>query len=177
MVVKEYTVEDLINPLSRDNDRFNKYRGVYLTQDLDLEQIEFSFNSNGYCFFILKNGSFVSVYLRKDTRRDSVNFQKTLSYLPVNLIEQNLGGIVSSAILPRGCVMEFFDSVMVIQNTKSYLIENESTLTIKTFPTSRRFKNIILAFKDDSFSIHSTFPVDLNEIATNPLLHKTDLPF
>jgi len=169
--VKSYSIEELLKADIMNNNPSKRSRAnnPHFIQTINSDEIEFSFNTNGFCFFVLKDGRIITVHLSKNIINKSLKFGKIYSELSINLKEQSFGNIISSSILPGGCVLELFDVVMVIQNDKYSIIEDEPTLNVKTFPSSKRFRNLVLTFKDDSFSIHSTFPIDLNYLFEDSL--------
>ena len=78
-----------------------------------------------------------------------------------------VGRPVSASILPNGCVIEFFDNVVLYQDNKSSVIENTPSITVRSFVNSYRYKNIVSATKEDECTFHSVETFDI--IGTSPI--------
>lgn len=139
------------------------------------DEINYCFNSSSSCFFLLKDGRFVTANLRKEEER-SVNQENKEVYLSSTVFElprNNEDKLISkrpisSSIVPKGCVIEYFDKVVLYQNGKAKLIETEPTISVRTYPSSLRYRNLITITKMEEVTIHSIFPFE-NEITSDVL--------
>ena len=62
---------------------------------------------------------------------------------------------LKAAIVPNGCVVEFFDKVMLYQNNEVQLLEDTPVYGIRTYMGSRNYTDIVTVTKEDSVSFHS----------------------
>ena len=126
---------------------------------LNEDKIVFSFNSAAYCFFLLDNGNFEAFSFRKDLRDSPVKLSTKAFQLPKGITNKNkVLRPISSKNVPNGCVIEYFDQVILIHNNERIVLENRPVISIKTYPGSIRYKNIITIFDGDGVAIHSMYP-------------------
>lgn len=134
---------------------------VFENTGIDLNDIVYTFNSSESCFMFLKNGSFIHSYLNKNHNNDGdVKLRARIHDLPKNKESNTVNKPISTKIVPNGCVIEYFDKVILIQNNRKILLEDKGITSIKTYPSSIRYRNLITIFDGDSLSIHSLFPFD-----------------
>jgi len=128
--------------------------------NLKIENIVYCFNSSTSGFFFTKNGQFISINLNKDNKRD-LYFTSRNHQLP-NLggMEKNYTRPVSSSIVPKGCVIEYYDKVVLYHNGIATIIENNPSINVRTYPSSIRYKNLITITKEEEVSIQSIYPFD-----------------
>lgn len=134
--------------------------------EINADEISYCFNSSTTGFFFLKDGRFVNINLNKE--KDEIHFKSRTHILP-NLSgnEQKSKKPISSSIVPKGCVVEYFDKVVLYQNGKAKLIEESPSINVRTYANSIRYRNIITVTKENEVSIHSIFPFEENELLTN----------
>lgn len=127
---------------------------------LDSEDIIYSFNSTKSCFFFLKDGRFVNSYWNKYYGQEkNIKLRSTLHDLPRNNGSKKVNKPISSHIVPNGCVIEFFDKVVLIQDKEKVILENNGVTSIRTYPSSIRYRNLISIFDGEGISIHSIAPI------------------
>lgn len=128
--------------------------------NVKVEDISYCFNSSTSGFFFTKDGQFVNINLNKENKQDYY-FTSRNHILP-NLEKKKklLIRPVSSSIVPKGCVIEYFDKVVLYQNGKAKIIENSPSINVRSYPNSIRYRNLISITKDEEISIHSIYPFD-----------------
>jgi hypothetical protein len=129
--------------------------------DINIEDIIYSFNSSESCFMFMKNGSFIHSYLNKNYKNDrDVKLSSRIHDLPKNKERNTVNRPISTRIVPNGCVVEYFDKVILMQNGNKIILENKGVTAIKTYPASIRYRNLITIFDGENLSIHSLFPLE-----------------
>lgn len=135
---------------------------LFSNVDLDLKNIIYAFNSADSSFLFLKDGRFIRTSLKRTSRISTdIRLSAALQELPSNKINKKISKPISSSIVPNGCVIEFFDSIALIQYNKKIILEDYGATSIRTFPASIRYKNLICIFDGAGVSIHSVFPYKL----------------
>ncbi|MBK8805588.1 MAG: hypothetical protein IPO21_02610 [Bacteroidales bacterium] len=128
--------------------------------NIKAEDISYCFNSSTSGFFFTKDGQFINVNLNKEKKQD-LYFTSRNHILPnLEVTKSLLTRPVSSSIVPKGCVIEYFDKVALYQNGKAKIIENSPSINVRTYPSSIRYRNLISITKDEEVSIHSIYPFD-----------------
>jgi hypothetical protein len=125
---------------------------------IEKEEINYCFNSSTSGFFFMKDGSFVNINLNKpkDKQLYFVSKNKVLPTLKNG--SANFLKPLSTSIVPEGCVVEYFDKVVLYQNSKAKIIENTSAINVRTYTSSKRYRNLISVTKEKEITIHSIFP-------------------
>lgn len=65
---------------------------------------------------------------------------------------------ISASVVPGGCVLEFFDSVVIVQGGEVLDLEQESVYGVRTYMNSLRYRNLISITKKNSLTVHSVDP-------------------
>jgi hypothetical protein len=125
---------------------------------IEKEQINYCFNSSTSGFFFMKDGSFMNINLKKpkDKQLYFVSRSKALPTLKNGSAE--FLKPLSTSIVPEGCVVEYFDKVVLYQNSKAKIIETSPSINVRTYPSSKRYRNLISVTKANEITIHSIFP-------------------
>lgn len=137
-----------------------------MPENLKNDQIKYSFNSSKYCFLLsTKNILYRSTFIRKI---GDVHLSKQLvteSKFEKLLKISGKTKIISTAFVPSGTVIETLSSVILTSSAlKPVVLHNCPIYGMKTLLSSRRFKNLILVFHDSGLSIHSLFPISLEDM-------------
>jgi len=143
-----------------------KYQMSKLLENSQLkqEEISYCFNSSNVGFFFTKDGRFVNINLNKENK-DYFYFTSRIHSLPsLDDNSQSFKRPISTSIVPKGCVVEYYDKVILYQNGKAKFIEKSPSINVRTYPSSIRYKNLVTVTKDNEVSIHSIFPFDENPI-------------
>lgn len=124
------------------------------------DNIKYCFNSSTSGFFFMNDGSFVNVNLNKP--KDEEFYFTSRNHILPNLSNKKRQYLkpISTSIVPKGCVVEYFDKVVLYQNSKAKIIETSPSINVRTYPTSIRYRNLISVTKDKEISIHSIFPFE-----------------
>lgn len=127
--------------------------------DFGKEDIQYSFNSARSGFFILKDGRFANVNFRNENGIADVYFSSN-----VNIQEgkkRKNRKVLSGCLVPNGCVVEYFDSVVLYQNGKSYTLMEKPVNNVRTYIGSRNYRDMVTIITDDEVSFHSVDSFDL----------------
>jgi len=121
--------------------------------------VQYCFNSTTTCFFFLKDGRFVRVNFAKE-RRDNVRLRSKIHPM-FSAAEEIISQKPSSAVaFPLGCVVEYFDRVLLFHDNKVVTLEDSPVISVRTFPASRRFRRQICITKEDGIALHAVFPAE-----------------
>jgi len=123
--------------------------------NIKYNDISYCFNNSnsGFFFFFLKDGRFITINLDKKDK-DDFHFTSRIKSLSASTNIKPL----TSCIVPNGCVIEYYDQVILYQNSGVKIIESNPAINVRTYPTSIRYRNIITVTKESEISIHSIFP-------------------
>ncbi len=152
------------------------------SSNINHKDVSYCFNSSLSGFFFMNDGRFININLNKD--RENIHFTSRNHELPVinNGLELPQRPI-SACIVPKGCVVEYYDKVVLYHNSKAKLIENAPSINIRSYPSSLRYRNIITITKEKEVSIHSIYPFNESishlEVVNNDIVSNEDefLPF
>lgn len=121
--------------------------------NIDKDAIRFSFNSKGRSFFVMNDGSFINIRIKK-VEGEPVQYSSVSRSLP-QLSGAGMKSPLKASVVPNGCVVEFFDKVMLYQNNEVQLLEDTPVYGIRTYMGSRNYTDIVTVTKEDSVSFHS----------------------
>ena len=124
-----------------------------------MNHISYTFNSYQNGYFLKKNGKLLRMNIRSKQEDDFYYSSVIREYQ----IEKSVKGEkpISASILPNGCVLEYYDKVVLYQDGKTSVIENKPTITVRSFVNSYRYKNIIAVTKEDGCTFHSVDTLDM----------------
>ncbi len=142
--------------------------------DFKKEDIEYCFNSSTTGFFILKDGRFVNVNFRNETGIAEVYFSSTLTIQPKLNKKTKSKKVLSGCLVPNGCVVEYFDRVVLYQKGKAYTLAEKQVNNVRTYIGSRNYRDIVSIISSDEVAFHSVDSFDLIESA--PAFGKTYVP-
>lgn len=134
-----------------------------------MNQVSYTFNSHQYGYFLKINGKLLRMNIRSK-QDDDFYYSSVIQEYP---IEKSVKGEkpISASILPNGCVLEFFDKVVLYQDGKTSVLESEPTVTVRSFVNSYRYKNIVAVTKENGCTFHSVDTLDM--IPTMPIYKPT----
>ncbi len=134
---------------------------------INMDDIIYCFNSHQSGYFLTKSGLLYQLNIL--SKSDAAYYYSTNILREYPKVENLKGGRpVSASILPNGCVIEYFDNVVLYQNNKSSVIETTPSITVRSFVNSYRYKNIVAATKENECTFHSVDTLDL--IRTTPTI-------
>lgn len=125
---------------------------------IEKEQINYCFNSSTSGFFFMKDGSFVNINLKKDKDKQLYFVSNNKDLPTLKNGSANFLTPLSTSIVPEGCVVEYFDKVVLYKNSKAKIIETSPSINVRTYPSSKRYRNLISITKEKEIAIHSIFP-------------------
>lgn len=126
--------------------------------NIEKDQINYCFNSSTSGFFFMKDGSFLNVNLNKPKNKQLYFVSRNNELPALKNGNSNFLAPISTSIVPEGCVVEYFDKVVLYQNSKAKVIETSPSINVRTYPSSKRYRNLISVTKEREVSIHSIFP-------------------
>ena len=122
-----------------------------------IDNIRFAFNAPKSCYFLLNNGKFVNIFFNKYKE----NFRLSPRIKDVLQEDSNLlpkSKIISANIIRDGCVLEYEDRVILVQNGQETILEKFPVYSVRTYPTSIRYKNIVSIVDRYGISLYSVYP-------------------
>ena len=131
--------------------------------DFKKEDIEYCFNSSKTGFFILKNGSFLNVNFRNESGIAEVYFSSSSTIQPKLYKKTEAKKVLSSCLVPNGCVIEYFDRVVLYQRGKAYTLVEKPVNSVRTYVGSRNYRDIVSIISDEDVAFHSVDSFDLIE--------------
>jgi hypothetical protein len=127
--------------------------------DLSTENVRLSFNNLERCFFILNDNKCVAAYVDRSGNSPHLKRRlQTIATIRGVRSLKDLGRPYSAIGSELGTVIEFFDRVVLVHGGRAQLLESLPAISVRTFPTSRRFRRIVLITQEDSVVIHSVPP-------------------
>jgi len=132
---------------------------------IEKQQINYCFNSSTSGFFFMKDGSFININLNKPKDKQLYFVSKNKSLPILKNGNANFLKPLSTSIVPEGCVVEYFDKVVLYQNSKAKIIEKSPSINVRTYPSSKRYRNLISVTKEKEITIHSIFPFKEDEFS------------
>lgn len=129
------------------------------------DEIIACFNSQEKSFIQLKDGSVVSFNF-KEKKEESQEKAPVFSSKRVSLataeMTKGFGRVLSGTTIPKGCALEFFDKVVLIQNSLMQIIENQEVMKVRSFMNAYRFQDILSVTKQDSITLHALDTLDVS---------------
>ena len=125
--------------------------------------VQFCFNNSYASFFFLQDGQFLRVNWFKDSNND-IRLRSRVHDLP-KLKDESEPNIIadkpcSAITFPSGSIVEYFDRVTLVHDNRIVELENSPVISVRTFPTSKRFKRLICITREDGIALHTVFPTD-----------------
>ncbi len=122
------------------------------------QHIIYSFNSLTKSFVVTEDGKIYHSNLQDD-ERNGFEYKGYTALKAVNFNINKLGYPLSAyTIGAGGTLYEFFDNVILVKNGYSQQISDIECKQIKTFPSSKWFKNIAMMISESYLEIHSIYP-------------------
>ena len=128
--------------------------------DFSKEDIQYCFNSLTTGFFILNDGRFINVNFRNEEHIAEVYFSSYISIQPQNR-NRKVEKVISGSLVPNGCVIEYFDKVVLYQKGKAYTLIEKPVNNVRTYIGSRNYRDMVTIIAEDGVSFHSVDSFDL----------------
>lgn len=139
--------------------------GMISKSGLKKEDIVACFNSQEKSFMQLNDGSIVSINI-KEEENDGNETSPMLSTKKVSLASADMtktyGRMLSGTTVPKGCAIEFFDKVVLIQNSLMQIIENQEVMKVHSFMNAYRFQDILSVTKQNEITLHALDTLDVS---------------
>ena len=81
------------------------------------------------------------------------------------------GKPLSSCFVSKGCVLEYFDGVVLIQNHEMINLCDRPVNSVRSYLNSNNYRDIVSIVDDDSISLNAIFNID--DIKSMPAFPKT----
>lgn len=122
--------------------------------------IVYCFNSSSCGFFFMNDGSFCNANIRVGKAGENM-------YYISSRVNENKTDIhrkqkpLSSTLIPNGCVIEYFDCVVLYQSGKSYILADEPVNKVRSYMNSKNYRDIVSIVSDGGVTFHSLFTLDM----------------
>ena len=110
------------------------------------EDVEYCFSSNSTIFIRMKNGDFFST-----------NFQSLFDG-PFMCPIKELGKkkkILSSVVIPNGCVLNYFDQTVMYRGGKSTVLSDQPAYGVRSYMNAKRYRSLLTINSEDSLCVYS----------------------
>jgi hypothetical protein len=126
-------------------EEIRRYKGNF-----DKDDVQFSFNSDRYIFIHTFDGEFFSLRLGTRHGIPHVYFHRTYKGTEVR--------ILSAAPLANGVVIETNNRVFLFTKERWTHLVDRDALSVRTFPSSHKFKNLVSIATEDGLYLVSVTP-------------------
>lgn len=134
------------------------------------EDIRYCFHGSNSAYLQLKDGRLVRVAIKGDSIGDvyEMLFSKTARRVMPDDKISGLGKIISGLTIPKGCVLEFFDKILLQKDNTIQIIDEGAAIRVRTFMASQRYKDVLAITKEDSITIHAIDTLNLEREPIKP---------
>lgn len=121
--------------------------------------ILYSFNSSEKGFFVKTDGNIVNATIREGKVDDEYYISSRVQPFSdkLHIKEKPL----SSCIVSKGCVLEFFDKVELVQNHKTCILCDHPVNSMRSYLNSNNYRDILTIVDDDSITFNAIYSWDL----------------
>lgn len=146
------------------------------------DDILYCFNGATNAFVHLRNGKLVTVTLKGNRQGEVGEF--SLSKYAKSVTKDGMindsGRIISGFTIPKGCVIEYFDKVVLLRDSHAQVIEDGLAIKVRNFMTSNKYQDVLSVTKDNEITLHAIDTLDLerdlnNGIRRNPVAEPVDI--
>ena len=120
-----------------------------LLDELDVkdDNLSYCFNSGSSAFMKLKYGTFFATDFKQRTGG---------TYKRIIKEDKGCKKIMSSVVIPNGCVLRYYDRIVLYKNSGSELLHNGATYGIRSYINSNQYRSLVTINTDNSIGIHTT---------------------
>lgn len=128
------------------------------------EDIRYCFHGANNAFMQLKDGRFVRVAIKGEKVGEvaemvfSDTIRKAMPYKDM----EGKGRIISGATIPKGCVLEFYDKILLQKDNTVQIIDEGAAVKVRTFMSSTRYQDLLSVTMEDYVTIHAIDTLDLD---------------
>lgn len=147
------------------------YSMASLLHDIAIEpsDVAFAFNTTSKCFFVLTNGSVVWTSLDRESAVPRLRHRlHTIARVKSSTASPHYGRVYGASAGAMGTVIEYFDKVVLLSHNELTLLHNSSAISVRVFPTSNRFRRIVLITTEDGIFFCSVLPDSLGAQKATP---------
>ena len=115
--------------------------------EIEYENLSYCFNSGSSAFLKLKDGTFFATDFKQ---RSGGTYKKVIKE------EKGCKRIMSSAIIPGGCVLRYHDKSVIYKDGTSLMMYDGPTYGIRSYINSNQYRSLVTVNTEESILIHST---------------------
>lgn len=115
--------------------------------EIDSENLSYCFNSGSSAFLKLKDGTFFATDFKQ---RSGGSYKKIIKE------EKGCKRIMSSAIIPGGCVLRYHDRSVIYKDGTSLIMYDGPTYGIRSYINSNQYRSLVTVNTEESILVHST---------------------
>lgn len=119
------------------------------------DNIIYAFNGSASSFVLTKEGFYNMNFVKVE---NGVHLSSRVNELSLFNKKRKFEKPISASVVPAGCVIEFFDSVVAVRNNQVLELEKEPAYSVRTYMNSVRYRNLVSVTMQDEVSIHSLDP-------------------
>lgn len=119
------------------------------------ENIVYAFNGSSSSFVLTKDGFYNMNFVKVE---DDVHLSSKVNEISLFDKKRKFEKPISASVVPAGCVMEFFDSVVAVRGNQVLELEKEPAYSVRTYMNSVRYRNLVSVVMQDKVSVHSLDP-------------------
>lgn len=110
------------------------------------DEVDYCFNSGSVAFFRLTNGEFFATDFQS---RQGGAYRKEIKEVG------RRKKILSSAVIPNGCVLNYFDKTVMYRDGKSFVLSDEPAYGIRSYMNAKRYRSILTVNNEHSLCVFS----------------------
>jgi len=141
-------------------------------EELPINEISYCFNTGHSLFYVMNNGKYFWSNISKSDK-DNIHQSRIIHELPQyeefvkNNEILNFTPISASSII-NGTVLELYDKTLLYHNSFVHIINDKPSISVRTFPSSKRFKRLICIVDEEGISLISVPPSGKELIKRKP---------
>lgn len=120
-----------------------------LLEELDIkdDNLSYCFNSGSSAFMKLKDGTFFTTDFKQ---RSGGTYKRIIKE------DKSCKKIMSSVVIPNGCVLRYYDRVVLYKKDCPLLLYCGSTYGIRSYINSNQYRSLVTINTEKSIGIHTT---------------------
>lgn len=129
---------------------------LFSVNQIALDEIVYAFNSSNSSFILTYDGFYHMNFVKTD--KELVHLSSRINELVLFDRKRMIEKPISASVVPGGCVLEFFDSVVIVQGGEVIDLEQEPVYGVRTYMNSLRYRNLVSITKVNAVTVHSIDP-------------------
>lgn len=114
--------------------------------ELRKDEIDYCFNSGSMAFIRLNNGDFFATNFRSHQNGAYKSKIKEVG---------RRKKILSSVVIPNGCVLNYFDQTVMYREGKSFVLSKEPAYGLRSYLGATRYRSLLTVNNEDSLCVFS----------------------